>query len=127
MIRTIALPAPGATLPGAVTAQEPGFRRVLRTGAAEQEAVIRKALDQGLPIDAESTDAAVPPMRSNPDVSIPLIERKVEEALKAPGHLPLLSSPGVNRDQFIGMAADGIIALRRQPGGSGGYREADPY
>lgn len=110
MIRTIALLVLGATLPGAMTGQEPMFRRVLRMGPAEQEVVIREALDRGFPTGAESTDAVVTLIRSNPDLSIPLIERKVEEALSAPDPQSLFSVPGVDRDRFVGMAAEGMIA-----------------
>lgn len=88
----------------------PNALRVLSVGSAEQEAVIREALDQGFPVGAESTSVVAVLARSNPDVAIPLIERKVEEALSAPESHRVFSASGVDRDRFVGMLAGGLIA-----------------
>jgi hypothetical protein len=109
MIRTIVLVVLGVALPGAMGGQEPMFRDVTRMGPAEQEAVIREVLDQGLPAGTLSTNDVVMLILSNPELSIPLIERKIEEVLSASNTQRLFSVPGVNRDRFVGGAA-GMIA-----------------
>jgi hypothetical protein len=91
MIRTIALLMLAATLPGVMTGQEPMFRDVTRMGPAEQEAVIREALHQALPAGAQITNDVETLIRSNPELSISLIEHKIEEVLVPP--IPSVPSP----------------------------------
>jgi hypothetical protein len=108
MIRTIAVLMLVTALPGVITGQEPMPWRVLSMGPADQEAVIREALDQGLPVGAASTNVVNTLVHSNPDVAIPLIERKVEEVLSAPDSQGVSSTSGVDPNRFVGMLAGEI-------------------
>lgn len=109
-VSALCLVAAAAVLTAAVGySQETFVKRVLQMTPAEQAAVVKAALDQGLPEKADVTEGLIVLVRSNSGLAIPAIEARIEEVLHSPDPSNLFTTPGVKPEWFVATAA-GTIA-----------------
>jgi hypothetical protein len=85
------------------------WRRMLQASEAEQTAWIESDLDRGMPTVDPDASVLTVLIRSKSEITLPLIERKIEEVLRSPSSPDNFTDKSVDPQRFIALAA---VAIR---------------
>ncbi|HLI86674.1 MAG TPA: hypothetical protein VKV17_22405 [Bryobacteraceae bacterium] len=91
----------------AVYGQQHEWQRMLQASGAEQTALIKSYLQAGMP---PSDDFGVL-IRSRPEVSLPLVEQKIEEVLRSPSSPDNFIDKSVDPQKFVNLASMAIMGV----------------